>query len=291
MFLSGPSAAVKPRSDPKPAVHGDAHVSPARVTATVRVQAGTPVVGWYGVTVASVSAKAERDDGVGRELGEESDGAFRVLGADGDGARHRRVEFLATVLLAVAAVATAWSTYQSVRWRGEQAENSSLATAAHIESAEASTRAGQLAQIDVNAFSQWIDADLGGDDELARFYRERFRDEFQPAFDAWMATNPRTDPSAPNTPFEMPDYGLAEAERARELNVVAGRRARTAEEAIQRSDYYMLAVVLFASALFFAGISAKFGSPRAREVLIGVGAVSFLVAAVWVTTLLIIDSF
>ena len=238
-----------------------------------------------------VSGEAERDDDVGRERRAEPD-AFQAIGANGDDdARLRRVELLATILLAVAAVATAWSTYQSVRWRGEQAENSSMATAAHIASAEASTRAGQLAQIDVNSFSQWVDADVGGDDELARFYSERFRDEFRPAFEAWMATNPRSNPNAPNTPFEMPEYRLAEAERARELNAVAGRRARTAEDAIQRSDDYMLAVVLFATSLFFAGISAKFRSPRHREVLVGVGAVSFLGAAIWVTALLMIDSF
>lgn len=34
---------------------------------------------------------------------------------------HANLELLATLLLAVAAVATAWSSYQSSRWSGEQA--------------------------------------------------------------------------------------------------------------------------------------------------------------------------
>ena len=58
-----------------------------------------------------------------------------------DGGRLHRVELLSTVLLAVAAVATAWSTYQSNQWRGEMAVNYSKATAARIQSSAASTRA------------------------------------------------------------------------------------------------------------------------------------------------------
>jgi hypothetical protein len=57
--------------------------------------------------------------------------------------RQRRVEVLSTVLLATAAVATAWATYQSTQWRGDQAADYSKATAARIQSAQAATRAGQ----------------------------------------------------------------------------------------------------------------------------------------------------
>jgi len=39
---------------------------------------------------------------------------------DAQARREHRVELLATIILACAAVATAWSTYQSTRWRGEQ---------------------------------------------------------------------------------------------------------------------------------------------------------------------------
>src|SRR3954469_8446510 len=96
--------------------------------------------------------------------------------------RQHRTEFLCTVLLAVAAVATAWTTYQSQRWRGEQAADSTKGTAAHVEVSGASTRAGQLTQVDIATFTQWVDADAAGKDKLARFYRRRFRKEFRPAF-------------------------------------------------------------------------------------------------------------
>ena len=76
--------------------------------------------------------------------------------------RRHRVELLATILLAMAAVATAWSTYQSTQWRGQQAADNSKASAARIESSEASTRAGQLTQVDIATFTQWVDAYVAG---------------------------------------------------------------------------------------------------------------------------------
>ena len=67
-------------------------------------------------------------------------------------------EIIATVILAVATVATAWSGYQSARWGGEQSTKFSQAGALRTESTRASTKAGQLAQIDVSLFTNWIDA-------------------------------------------------------------------------------------------------------------------------------------
>lgn len=198
--------------------------------------------------------------------------------------RQHRVELLATILLAVAAVATAWSTYQSTRWRGEQAVDYSKATAARIESSEASTRAGQLTQVDIATFVQWINAEVAGNDKLAQFYRRRFRPEFRPAFDAWLATQPRTNANAPLTPFAMPQYKVAEAVRSSELNAEAGAHSDAAGVANQRADDYVLAVVLLASSLFFAGISTKLHSLGQREALLALGWLIFLGTAIWLGT-------
>jgi hypothetical protein len=203
---------------------------------------------------------------------------------EADESRRHRVELLCTVLLAVAAVATAWSTYQSARWRGEQAADSSKATAAHIASSEASTHAGQLTQVDIATFIQWVDADVAGNDELAQFYRRRFRKEFRPAFAAWVATSPRTNPAAPVTPFAMRQYHVAEATQAARLNTAAGEHADAAGEANQRSGNYVAALVLFAAALFFAGMATKLRSLRKQEVLVVLGWVVFLGTAAWVAT-------
>ena len=70
----------------------------------------------------------------------------------------RRFELAATVLLATAAVATAWSAYQSARWRGEQAKAGGRSIAARVESTRAANVANRQGQIDVALFTQWVDA-------------------------------------------------------------------------------------------------------------------------------------
>lgn len=204
---------------------------------------------------------------------------------EASGTRSRRIELLATVLLAAAALATAWSTFESGRWRGVQASNTGKSTAARVQSSQASTRAGQLTQIDIATFIQWVNAQTAGNRELARFYRRRFRAEFRPAFDAWLATRPFQSAQAPPTPFAMPQYRPAEDARAKRLEAAAGLRLAAAGRANRNADDYLLAVVLFASALFFAGISTKLHSPRQQEVLLGLGCLIFLGALIWVATI------
>jgi hypothetical protein len=199
--------------------------------------------------------------------------------------RSKRVETFATILLAVAAVATAWASYQAAQWRGEQASHSSKSTAARIQASSASTHAGQLATIDVAMFTQWIDATEAGKAQLADFYRARFREEFTPAFDAWLATKPLTNADAPPTPFAMPEYQLSDNKEAERLNSVAQAESAAASIAIDRSDNYMLAVVLFAVSLFFAGISTKLQSLRNREILLALGGLLFLGTFIWVVTI------
>ena len=200
------------------------------------------------------------------------------------GAREHRGELFATILLAVAAIATAWSTFQAGRWRGEQAVESNKSQAARIESSEADTHAGQLTQIDIATFIQWVNAHAAGQTELAAFYRNRFRAEFRPAFDNWIATRPFTNPQAPSSPFVLPRYRLGQTVEAQRLAVAATGKSTAAGNANRRADDYLLALVLFASSLFFAGISTKMRSIRQREVLITVGWLLFAGSAVWVAT-------
>ncbi len=55
-------------------------------------------------------------------------------------------------------------------------------------------------------------------------------------------------------------------------------------ENIQRASNYVLGVVLFASALFFAGMSTKLTSPKLRVVMLSIGCVVFLGTAIWIAT-------
>ncbi len=194
------------------------------------------------------------------------------------------MELIATVLLALATVATAWSGYQSTRWNGEQAKAGAFANAARIESTRASGLANTQTEIDVATFTQWVDAYAQKQAKLTKFYFKRFRKEFKPAVVAWVGTRPLKNPNAPLTPFAMPQYRLAARAEAERLNAQAEVFAADARRDIQRSSDYVLAVVLFASALFFAGISTKLRTPGLRVAILSIGCVVFLCTALWIAT-------
>ncbi|MDA0160745.1 hypothetical protein OM076_10755 [Solirubrobacter ginsenosidimutans] len=196
----------------------------------------------------------------------------------------RRFELAATVLLAIAAVATAWAAYQSATWRGQQASAGSKSIAARVESTRAANLMNRQAQIDVALFTQWIDAYARDETELANFYRKRFRTEFRPAFDAWVATRPRTNPRAPLSPFAMPEYKLAAGATADRLEATAAALSQRAGDFIQRADNYALAGVLFAASLFFAGISTRLHARTPRTIVLGLGYTLFLGTVIWIAT-------
>jgi hypothetical protein len=198
---------------------------------------------------------------------------------------ERRLEIASAVLLAFATLATAWAAYQARQWTGEQAQGYSKATAARIAVNRTAAVANRQLQIDVATFIQWVDAHEEGREKLADFYSRRFRDEFKPAFTAWLATKPFENAEAPATPFAMPEYRLKSNADADRLEATAAGRSNVAAAANQRANNYMLAVVLFASSLFFAGISTKLDSIGVRTATLALGWILFLGTFVWLLTM------
>jgi hypothetical protein len=209
-----------------------------------------------------------------------------------------RFELLEAIVLAVAAVLTAWAAFQATKWGGVQADNYSRASAARTESTRASTRAGQLSVIDVNSFTAWIAA-LGAEQRAGQdtglsadgrytprtgsesgFLFARFRPEFRTAVDAWLATAPLTNPKAAPTPFGLPEYKIAEAQQAADLEQKADAFAAAARQANQTGDNYVLMTILFASVLVLLGIGSKMDTFRARTFLFVIATVTLVVAAV-----------
>jgi TRAP-type C4-dicarboxylate transport system permease small subunit len=199
-------------------------------------------------------------------------------------AQRNWVEVTATVLLALAAVATAWSSYQASRWNGEQSKASAAANKTRIEAARAAGLANAQAEIDVATFTQWVNAYAHRESRLADFYLQRFRPEFKPAVAAWLATRPLRNPEAPPTPFAMSQYRLAARAEAGRLDARAEELSAQVRRNIQRSTNYVLGVVLFAVALFFAAMCTKLTSPPLRTAALAIAAVVFLAALGWIAT-------
>ncbi len=196
----------------------------------------------------------------------------------------RRIEVVATVLLSVAAVATAWSGYQATRWNGEQAKASGTTNKIRVQAARAQGLSEAQTQVDIATFVQWVDAYALQQTMLADFYFKRFREEFRPAVNAWLATRPLKNPNAPLTPFVMPEYKLAAAAEAERLDAEAELSSATVRRNIQRSSNYILGVVLFSVSLFFAGMSTKLSDVRLRMITLALGCVVFLGALIWIAT-------
>jgi len=207
----------------------------------------------------------------------------------------RRFELFEVLLMSVAAVLLAWTGFQATKWSGVQANSYSEASARRIEATQASDLAAQQSTVDVVTFTQWLAAlereglldvedpppvYVPDPDLVSGFLYTRFRPEFAVAVDAWVATRPYTNPEAPPTPFAMPEYEVAAAGEAERLTRAADESAAVAREANQRSDNYVLMTVLFATALFFAGVSSKMDTARARIVLIGLASTLLVVSTV-----------
>jgi hypothetical protein len=198
--------------------------------------------------------------------------------------RHNLIEIFATLLLALAAVATAWSGYQANRWNGEQVKAGSRTNALRIDAARAQGLSEAETQVDVATYIEWVKAYAAEDEVLQGFFEARFREDFRPAFDAWLATDPFDNPDAPLTPFKMEEYQPASRTEAERLDAAAAASAEVVQRNLQRSANYVLAVVLFAVTLFFAGVSTKLPSPRMQVVLLTAGWTVFLGTVVWLAT-------
>jgi hypothetical protein len=211
-----------------------------------------------------------------------------------------RFELLEAVILSIAAVLAAWTGFQSAKWSGVQANSYSQAGASRVESTRRSTLAGQERTVDVVSFTQWLQAAqaegllaqpadpakpyVPDPNVLSGFLYERFRPEFAVAVDAWVATEPRLNPDAPATPFVMPQYRVKASQEAARLERRAEAQSATARAANQRSDNYVLMTIMFATVLFFAGISSKMDTFRARAFLLGMAVLLLLTAMVVVAT-------
>ena len=195
------------------------------------------------------------------------------LAEPGEGVTHRErvLELIAALLMSMATLGIAWSGYQAARWSGEQAELYTEASAARSLANRASVFASQERLQDLTNFNRWLELSTVGDTELASLYERRFRDEFRPAFTAWVAQDPLHNPNAIPSPLRMPEYQPAELLKSDALEVRADRKFEEGKQATENADKYVFITVFFAAVLFFAGMSLRFAWPRLRVIVLVFG--------------------
>jgi len=172
--------------------------------------------------------------------------------------RERTLEIIAALLLSLATVGIAWSGYQAARWSGIQAQRYTQASTARSLANRASTLAEQERTQDLLNFNRWLEVKTEGNTELTALYERRFRDEFRPAFAAWLSSDPLTNAHAISSPLLEKQYVLADAVKADRLEKLGDVRFEQGKQATENADDYVFVTVFFAVVLFFAGISLRF---------------------------------
>src|SRR5262245_6561102 len=176
------------------------------------------------------------------------------------------IEIIEAMILALVAVATAWSGYQAARWAGNRAREYAEATRIRVTAEGLATLAGQERIYDSDTFNSWLAAKVDGKEKAAEFFERRFRDEYRPAFTAWMTTDPFNNPQAPPGPIFMPEYHNAKHEQFLGLNKKAAALADQGAKSGETGDEYVRITVLLATVLLITAIGQRFRFKSVRVV-------------------------
>ncbi|CEF49342.1 unnamed protein product [uncultured bacterium] len=180
--------------------------------------------------------------------------------------RFEAIEIIEAVILALVAVATAWSGYQAAKWAGMRAENYAEASRLRVSAEGLATLAGQERIYDSDTFNTWLAAKLDGKAEAVEFFERRFRDEYRPAFTAWLKTDPFNNAQAPPGPIFMPEYRNAKHEQFLGLNKKAAEVADQGTKSGETGDQYVRITVLLATVLLITAIGQRFHFKTVRVV-------------------------
>lgn len=174
------------------------------------------------------------------------------------------LEIAEALVLAIVAVATAWSGYQAARWTGYQAERYGEAGRLRVEAEGAATTANQERLYIAATVTAWLTAEAQGQHKLAELFERRILPEFRPAFEAWKKTDPINNANAPAGPQLMAEYRSSKTHEAAELNDEATKNFEQGNEARQHSDNYVRTTVMLATILLLIAVSQRFKVYRVR---------------------------
>jgi hypothetical protein len=216
---------------------------------------------------------------VGKSIAEHKRDSSADDEKDEDGPREWLLPVLEAVLLAIVAVLAAWSGFASAKWGTESSLNLAKASAARTEANRVYLNGLETLNFDSTTFNAWFTAYLVGNQAGMTVAERRFRAPFDVAFNAWMATDPFTNPNAPKGPTYMPQYVTPGKAQSAALDAKAERLYSMGAEAGSNSDNYVRTTVYLATVLFLVGISGHFRLRGARFGLVAVGG-SILIFAV-----------
>jgi len=181
---------------------------------------------------------------------------------------HALLEVVEAIVLALVAITTAWSGYQSALWDGHQSLLYGQSSKLRVQAEGMEVQSNQERMYDAATVVEWLKAEANGQTRLADIFERRLLPEFRPAFEAWKKTDPVHNPNAPAGPAQMPEYHNTKAEQAARMNQQASEIFEQGTQAREWAEKYVRITVLLATVLLLTAISQRFRSHRIRVCLI-----------------------
>jgi hypothetical protein len=176
---------------------------------------------------------------------------------------HGVLEVLEAVVLAMAAITTAWSGYQAARWDGVQTECYGRSSRLRVEGQALDRQANQEKMYNALTVNEWLKAEAHRETAIADLFERRFLTEFRPAFEAWKKTDPVHNPKAPAGPMAMPEFRNGHAVESTAKNREATDLFEQGTRARERADAYICVTVFLATVLLLTANCQRFRSgPR-----------------------------
>lgn len=196
---------------------------------------------------------------VGKEIAE-----HREHTAANEGGHDRRIAIVEALLLSIVALMAAWAGYSAAKWGTHSSISLAKASATRNKTAVDLVQATQIRTLDSVSFNAVETAYASHDTRLFRIAVRRLRPGYRPAFDAWVATHPLKNPSAPPDPSYMPQYKIPQQAQAAKLGARSTALFSEGESAAGTADKYVRLTVLLAAVLFLVGIGSRFPIRIAR---------------------------
>ena len=198
--------------------------------------------------------------------------------------RQRILDSWTAIILAVAAIVTAWGAFQASQWSGAQSDAERVSATARADAGRAATSATEATIVDTQMWLAWLDAVTAKQSAKAAFLSERFSPQLARSQKEWLGGVQLDANGTPvvvpeGTPLTLPSYVVP-------AQLVSDKDAARAEAQLEYADIasgistrYVVMSVIFALVFFFAGVALKFSSPKV-QVLLTLLAVVLLVVGV-----------
>jgi hypothetical protein len=187
--------------------------------------------------------------------------------------RQRLLDAWTAIILAVAAVATAWASFQASQWSGAQSDAQSASAMARSDAGRLASEATGDEIVDSQMWLSWLTATANKQVVRAQFYEDRFSPTLATAQKQWLSgvqLDANGDPVVvpPGTPMDLPSYVVPNEAKSVEVSAQAEQYLVVADEAAGNSTKFVLLALMFALVLFFASIATKFTVPKTQALLI-----------------------